>query len=71
MTADRLVTSAGGLASGRPAVAVVVSSYDNVKPLKTGATAIRRRGCGVVGREGVEGRGVEGRLYNIHNKIYT
>ena len=55
----------------RPAVAVVVSSYDNVKPLKTSATAIRRWGCGVVGREGVEGRGVEGRLYNIHNKIYT
>ena len=27
--------------------------------------------CGVVGREGVEGRGAEGRLYNIHNKIYT
>ena len=62
-------------------MAVVVSSYDNVKPLKTGATAIRRWGCGVVGREGVEGRGgggggggegggvVEGRLYNIHIKI--
>ena len=53
-------------------MAVVVISYDNVKPLKTGATAIRIEvGCGVVGREGVEGRGVEGRLYNIHNKIYT
>ena len=62
-------------------MAVVVSSYDNVKPLKTGATAIRRwggggeglggGGGGVVGREGVEGRGVEVRLYNIHNKIYT
>ena len=60
-------------------MAVVVSSYDNVTPLKTGATAIRRvgggggggGGGGVVGREGVEGRGVEGRLYNIHNKIYT
>ena len=58
----------------------------NVKPSKTGAKAIRRweggggggggrgvgggGGCGVVGREGVDGRGVEGRLY-IHNKIYT
>ena len=51
---------------------VVVSSYDNVKPLKTGATAIRRWGvwCGGEGR-GVEGREVEGRLYNIHNKMYT
>ena len=66
MTADRSPAQAAG--QRRPAVAVVVSSYDNVKPLKTGATAIRRWGvwCGVVGREGVEGR-----LYNIHNKIYT
>ena len=43
-----------------------VSSYDNVKPSKTGATAIRRWGVWCSG----EGRGVEGRLY-IHNKIYT
>ena len=35
-------------------MAVVVSSYDNVKPLKASATAIRRWWCGVVGREGVE-----------------
>ena len=53
-------------------MAVVVSSYANVKPLKTGATSIRRWGGGGGGRGGgVEGRGVEGRLYNIHNKIYT
>ena len=45
---------------------MTVSSYDNVKPLKTDATAIRRWGRAVVGREGVEGR-----LYNILNKIYT
>ena len=50
---------------------MTVSSYDNVKPLKTVATAIRRWGCGLVGREGVEGRDLEGKLYNIHNKIYT
>ena len=45
---------------------MTVSSYDNVKPLKTGATAIRRWGRAVVGREGVEGR-----LHNVLNKIYT
>ena len=61
----------------QPSGYMTVSSYDNVKPLKTVATAIRRwgggggGGCGLVGREGVEGRGLEGRLYNIHNKIYT
>ena len=40
-------------------MAVVVSSYDNVKPSKTGATAIRR--CGVLcvgeGRGGGKGGG--------------
>ena len=43
----------------RPAVAVVVSSYDNVKPLKAGATAIRRWGvwCGGKGRGGWKGGG--------------
>ena len=50
----------------QPSGYMTVSSYDNVKPLKTGATAIRRCGRAVVGREGVEGR-----LYNILNKIYT
>ena len=51
----------------QPSGYMTVSSYDNVKPLKTGATAIRRWGRAVVGREGVEGR-----LYiNILNKIYT
>ena len=49
-----------------------VSSYDNVKPSKTGATAIMRWGAVVWwGGKGVDGRGLEGRLYNIHNKIYT
>ena len=38
-------------------MAVVVSSYDNVKPLKTGATAIRKWGvwCGGEGRGGGKG----------------
>ena len=44
----------------QPSGYMTVSSYDNVKPLKTGAAAIRRWGRAVVGREGVEGR-----LYNI------
>ena len=54
----------------QPSGYMTVSSYDNVKPLKTVATAIRRWGFGLVGREGVEGRGLEGRLYNINNNIY-
>ena len=39
----------------QPSGYMTVSSYDNVKPLKTGATAIRRWGRAVVGREGVHG----------------
>ena len=50
----------------QPSGYMTVSSYDNLKPLKTGAIAIRRWGRAVVGWEGVEGR-----LYNILNKIYT
>ena len=50
----------------QPSGYMTVSSYDNVKPLKTVTTAIRKWGCGLVGREGVEGRGPEGRLYNIY-----
>ena len=40
-------------------MAVVVSGYDNVKPLKTGATAIRRWGVcrGGKGRGGGKGGG--------------
>ena len=38
-----------------------VSKYDNVKPSKTGATAIKRWGCGVVGREGGGGKGGGGK----------
>ena len=43
-------------------MAVVVSSDDNVKPLKTGATATGRRGvwCGGEGRGG--GKGGEGKV---------
>ena len=37
----------------QPSGYMTVSSYDNVKPSKTGATAIRRWGRAVVGREGV------------------
>ena len=51
----------------QPSGYMTVSSYANVKPLKTVATAIRRWGVW----SGGEGRGLEGRLYNIHNKIYT
>ena len=42
-------------------MAVVVSSYDNVQPLKTGATAIRRWGvwCGGEGRGGGKGGGAK------------
>ena len=47
----------------QPSGYMTVSSYDNVKPSKTGATSIRRRGRAVMGREGVEGR--------LYNKIYT
>ena len=36
----------------QPSGYMTVSSYDNVKPLKTVATAIRRWGCGLVGRGG-------------------
>ena len=38
----------------QPSGYMTVSSYDNVKPLKTGATAIRRWGacCGGEGRGG-------------------
>ena len=50
----------------QPSGYMTVSSYDNVKPLKMGATAIRRWERAVVGREGVEGR-----FYNILNKICT
>ena len=50
----------------QPSGYMTVSSYDNVKPLKTSATAIRRWGRAVVGREELEGR-----LYNILHKIYT
>ena len=50
----------------QPSGYMTVSSYDNVKPLKMDATAIRRWERAVVGREGLEGR-----LYNILNKIYT
>ena len=46
----------------QPSGYMTVSSYDNVKPLKTAATAIRRWGVWCGG---------EGRLYNIHNKIST
>ena len=72
-----VVTHITGHDAGRSSSAGVaaISSYlmvsDNVKPWKTGATAIRRwgGGCGGKGRGGWKGR-VEGRLY-IHNKIYT
>ena len=39
----------------QPSGYMTVSSYDNVKPLKTGDTAIRRWRRAVVGREGVHG----------------
>ena len=61
---DSLITGrdAGRSSSGgqvlQPSGYMKVSSYDNVKPSKTDATAIRRWGCGVVGREG--GGGKEG-----------
>ena len=43
----------------QPSGYMTVSSYDNVKPLKTGATAIRRWGvwCGGEGRGGGKGGG--------------
>ena len=56
-------------------MAVVVSSYDNVKPLKTDATAIRRwGGGGGGGGGGREGGWREGCIIYIikyiHNKWY-
>ena len=42
-----------------------ISSYlmvSDVKPSKTGAKAMRRGGCGVVGRGGVDGRGGGGKV---------
>ena len=40
----------------QPSGYMTVSSYDNVKPLKTDATAIRRWGRAVLGREGGGGK---------------
>ena len=53
-------SSSGGLVL-QPSGYMTVSSYDNVKPLKTGATAIRRWGVwrGGEGRGGGKGGGAK------------
>ena len=54
-------------------MAVVVSSYDNVKPLKMGATAIRRWGvwCGFRGKGWREGGCREGYIIYIIKYIHN